>query len=151
VASQQAVGKMIAIAHQQDRPLRGVAHLAGALRDRTLDDLTWENMQEVLNAKVNGAWNLHLATSECPLDFFLCFSSTASAFGSPGQANYAAANAFLDALAHHRSALGLPALTINWGPWAERGMAARLGAEAIARRLANGIADISPDAGLVVM
>src|SRR5262249_32837728 len=71
-----------------------------------------------------GAWNLHRLTARASLDFFVCFSSLASLVGSPGQSNYAAANAGLDAFVHYRRRLGLPALSINWGPWAEVGMAA---------------------------
>jgi acyl carrier protein len=92
-----------------------------------------------------------MASRHCPLDYFVCFSSTASALGSPGQANYAAANAFLDALAHHRDALGLPALTVNWGAWAEAGMAARLGQQAAARRAAQGIGDLDTETALHIL
>ena len=74
--------------------------------------------------KVLGAWNLHQATKGLPLDHFVCFSSMAALVGSPGQTNYAAANAFIDALIHVRRAAGLVGLAINWGPWAEIGMAA---------------------------
>jgi myxalamid-type polyketide synthase MxaB len=151
ITSVEAVEQLISIAHQQDRPLRGIVHTAGVLRDGLLKGLTWEDTRQVLAPKVEGAWNLHLASRRCPLDFFLCFSSTASVLGSAGQANYAAANAFLDALAYHRQALGLPGLTINWGPWAEVGMAARLGSEAAARRTAHGVDDIEPELGLQMM
>jgi myxalamid-type polyketide synthase MxaB len=151
IASLEQVRTLIGVADRQDLPLRGIVHAAGVLRDRLLQEMSWEDMQEVLSPKVDGAWNLHLASRACPLDFFLCFSSTASTLGSAGQGNYAAANAFLDALAHQRRAQGLPALSINWGPWAEAGMAARLGEEAARRRAAHGIGDMTPEAGLRVM
>ena len=106
-------------------PLRGVIHAAGVLDDHLLLNLDAENFRRVLAPKVLGAWNLHTLTADLPLDFFVVFSSVASVLGSPGQANYAAANAFLDGLAHDRRSRGLPCLSINWGPWAEVGMAAR--------------------------
>lgn len=104
--------------------LRGVIHAAGVLRDRTLLELSVEAMRAVAAPKVWGAWNLHQATRDDALDFFVLYSSAASMLGSPGQANYAAANAFLDALAFARQRLGLPALSISWGPFAEAGLAA---------------------------
>jgi acyl transferase domain-containing protein/acyl-CoA synthetase (AMP-forming)/AMP-acid ligase II/NADPH:quinone reductase-like Zn-dependent oxidoreductase/acyl carrier protein len=106
-------------------PLRGVIHAAGALDDHLFLNLDAESFRRVLAPKVLGAWNLHSLTADLPLDFFVVFSSVASVLGSPGQANYAAANAFLDGLAHDRRSHGLPCLSINWGPWAEVGMAAR--------------------------
>jgi myxalamid-type polyketide synthase MxaB len=106
-------------------PLRGVIHAAGVLDDHLLLNLDAESFRRVLAPKVLGAWNLHTLTADLPLDFFVVFSSVASVLGSPGQANYAAANAFLDGLAHDRRSRGLPCLSINWGPWAEVGMAAR--------------------------
>jgi myxalamid-type polyketide synthase MxaB len=151
ITSSEDLRTLIGIAHPPDLPLRGIVHAAGVLRDRLLHAMSWEDMEQVLAPKVEGAWNLHLASRDCPLDFFVGFSSTASTLGSAGQANYAAANAFLDALAHQRRAAGLPALSINWGPWAETGMAARLGEEAARRRAAHGIGDIAPEAGLRAM
>jgi NADPH:quinone reductase-like Zn-dependent oxidoreductase/acyl carrier protein len=106
-------------------PLRGVIHAAGVLDDHLLMNLDGESFRRVLAPKVLGAWNLHSLTAGLRLDFFVVFSSVASVLGSPGQANYAAANAFLDGLAHERRSRGLPCLSINWGPWAEVGMAAR--------------------------
>ncbi|HEX3377934.1 MAG TPA: SDR family NAD(P)-dependent oxidoreductase, partial [Candidatus Acidoferrales bacterium] len=106
-------------------PLRGIVHAAGVLDDHLFLKLEPESFKRVLAPKVLGAWNLHALTSDLPLDFFVLFSSVASVLGSPGQANYAAANAFLDGLAEDRRSRGLPCLSINWGPWAEVGMAAR--------------------------
>jgi NADPH:quinone reductase-like Zn-dependent oxidoreductase/acyl carrier protein len=106
-------------------PLCGVIHAAGVLDDHLLLNQDAESFRRVLAPKVLGAWNLHSLTMDLPLDFFVVFSSVASVLGSPGQANYAAANAFLDGLAHDRRSQGLPCLSINWGPWAEVGMAAR--------------------------
>jgi acyl carrier protein len=108
-------------------------------------------MVPVLAAKAGGAWHLDRATRDLPLDFFVMYSSVASVFGSPGQAGYAAANAFLDGLAHRRTAEGRPGLSVNWGPWAEVGMAASQD-EAIQRRRAEGGAEaISPADGLRVL
>ncbi|MFE8598039.1 type I polyketide synthase [Archangium violaceum] len=107
-------------------PLRGIFHSAGVLRDGTIGNQTAEHFREVMASKVQGAWNLHELSAGLELDFFVCFSSVASLIGTPGQSNYVAANAFLDALAHLRHAQGKPATTINWGSWAEAGMAARL-------------------------
>jgi phthiocerol/phenolphthiocerol synthesis type-I polyketide synthase C len=106
-------------------PLRGVVHAAGTLDDGILARLDERRLREVMAPKVEGAWNLHALTLDTALDFFVLFSSAASLLGSPGQAHYAAANAFLDALAWHRRAEGRPALSINWGPWAEVGLATR--------------------------
>jgi pimeloyl-ACP methyl ester carboxylesterase/aryl carrier-like protein len=106
--------------------LRGVVHCAGILDDGAITGQTRERFARVFAPKAQGAWNLHLLTRRMPLDFFVLYSSVTSIFGSPGQANYAAANAYLDALAHVRRREGLPAISINWGPWADVGMAARL-------------------------
>jgi acyl carrier protein len=128
-------------------PLRGVIHAAGVLDDGTLRNLDWSRFESVARPKVAGAWNLHRATLGDPLDFFVLYSSAASLLGSSGQANYVAANAFLDALAHHRRASGLPALSIDWGGWDEAGMAARLGDGQRSRLVQTGIALIDPVMG----
>jgi NADPH:quinone reductase-like Zn-dependent oxidoreductase/acyl carrier protein len=107
--------------------LRGIIHAAGVLADGVMFDMDLDQLDKPLRPKVQGAWNLHTATIDHPLDFFVLFSSVACVLGSPGQANYAAANAFLDSLAAHRKSHGLPALSINWGPWADSGMAAEAG------------------------
>jgi myxalamid-type polyketide synthase MxaC len=96
------------------------------LDDGILLNQDWNRFSSVMAPKVQGAWNLHLATSGLSLDFFVMFSSAAGMLGSPGQANYAAASAFLDALAIYRSSLGLKSLSVDWGPWNEFGMAADL-------------------------
>ena len=104
-------------------PLRGILHAAGVLDDGILAEQNWERFAHVLAPKIAGSWNLHQLTQDLSLDFFVCFSSLASLIGSPGQGNYAAANAFMDALMCFRSSQGFPGLSINWGPWAETGMA----------------------------
>ncbi len=104
------------------RPLAGVIHAAGVLDDGLMTDQSWERFEKVLAPKVIGATLLHEATKSLPLDFFILYSSAASVLGSPGQSNYATANAYLDGLAWQRRAMGLPSLSINWGPWTE-GMA----------------------------
>ncbi|WP_037584475.1 SDR family NAD(P)-dependent oxidoreductase, partial [Stigmatella aurantiaca] len=120
-------------------PLVGVLHAAGLLDDGTLQELTEERFLKVMEPKVKGTWNLHLLTKDLPLDFFVCFSSMASALGSLGQGNYAAANAFMDALMHQRRALGQPGLSINWGSWASVGMAATLDPQHRKQAAARGI------------
>ncbi len=104
-------------------PLRGVIHAAGALDDGTLIQQNWSRFQTVMKSKIQGAWHLHHLTRHMRLDFFALFSSIASLFGSRGQSNHAAANTFMDVLAYHRIEQGLPAISINWGAWAEVGAA----------------------------
>jgi acyl transferase domain-containing protein/acyl carrier protein len=111
------------------RPLRGVLHMAGVLDDRSLLEQSEESMRKVMRPKWQGAWNLHSLTLNQPLDFFVLFSSAAVSIGSPGQSNYAAANATLDALARYRQARGLCGLSVQWGPWNAAGMAASLRAD----------------------
>jgi hypothetical protein len=122
-------------------PLRGVIHAAGVLREALVANHSADSFASVMAPKVRGGWELHRFTRGLPLDFFVCFSSMASLTGSPGQANYAAANAFLDSLATMRRAEGLPAVSIQWGPWAEVGMAAGL-------EFGAGIEKLSIDDGL---
>jgi acyl transferase domain-containing protein len=124
-----------------DPALAGVAHCAGCLEDAVLTNQHEESFRRVLAAKVAGSWNLHVETLAMGLDFFVGFSSAASITGARGQANYAAANAFLDALAHHRRALGLPGISVNWGSWPDVGMTARARAGA---STVPGLGTISP-------
>ena len=110
---------------QLQRPLRGVFHLAGTLEDRSLLDTSPESLNRVFAPKARGALNLHRATTDRDLDYFVLFSSIASTFGNLGQINYSGASAFLDGLASWRRRRGLPALSYNLGPVTEVGMAAR--------------------------
>jgi len=107
-------------------PLKGIFHAAGTLADAPLIKQNAASYKNVFAAKVQGAWYLHEATKDIDLDYFVLFSSFASLNGSPTQSNYAAANSFLDGLAHYRQQLGLKAQSINWGPWKETGMAKNL-------------------------
>jgi hybrid polyketide synthase/nonribosomal peptide synthetase FtdB len=106
-------------------PVRGVIHSAGTVQDQVMVKMTDDQLDRVLQPKVGGAWSLHRAFADWPLDFFVLFSSVSSVVVTAGQGNYAAGNAFLDGLAHYRRASGLPALSINWGPW-DTGMIAQL-------------------------
>jgi acyl carrier protein len=103
-------------------PLQGIVHAAGVPGFQTLEKLEWNTFESVLRPKVLGTWVLHQLTQEMNLDFFVNFSSISSVWGSKGQSHYVAANHFLDIWSHYRRGLGLPALSINWGPWAGGGM-----------------------------
>ncbi|MEY2832448.1 MAG: hypothetical protein RLZZ574_1706, partial [Cyanobacteriota bacterium] len=128
-----------------DFPIKGIIHAAGVLKDGLLQNQTWEGFDRVIAPKVKGAWNLHQITKNLELDFFVLFSSVASLIGSPGQSNYTVANAGLDAIARYRRSLNLPALSINWGAWADSGMAVEQGFQV------KGLNLIEPDAGLVAL
>ncbi len=112
-----------------NRPLGGIVHAAGTLADAPVSGQSWAGIEKALAPKLYGGWLLHRMAAGLPgRPFFIAYSSVAAVVGSAGQSNYAAANAFLDALANWRSAHSLPALSVNWGPFADVGMAARLGA-----------------------
>ena len=129
-------------------PLKGVIHCAGVLEDGILEQMEWSRFTAVTAAKVKGAWLLHQYTRDCALDLFVVHSSLLSLTGSAGQANYTAANAFLDALVALRARSGQAALGINWGPWSEAGMAASRGARGAAMWQARGVRLLAPAAGL---
>jgi len=119
---------------QEGRELRGIIHAAGVLDDGVLMGQKWARFERVMRGKVMGAWNLAELTRGKELDFFVMFSSAASLLGSPGQGNYAAANAYLDGLAAARERRGEVGLSINWGAWGEVGLAAH---EHVARNIAG--------------
>jgi acyl carrier protein len=107
---------------RMDPPLKGIIHAAGTSTPRPLRDLDVTALDEALAAKTTGAWILHELSRDIPIEFFVCYSSIAAVWGSTGLAHYAAANHFLDGLAHYRHATGLPAMSINWGRLWLRGM-----------------------------
>ncbi|WP_238432044.1 type I polyketide synthase [Streptomyces cavernae] len=132
-------------------PLTAVVHAAGRLDDGVVATMTEEQLHRVLAAKVDGAWHLHELTRDLDLASFTLFSSAAGLFGGAGQANYAAGNAFLDALAQHRRAHGLPGQSLAWGAWtASGGMAGTLDDTAVRRMTRNGFAPITDGAGLAL-
>jgi len=151
VSDTQQLAELLAHIDNTLPPLRGIVHAAGVVDFCGLWQQDWTRFSRGLAAKVQGTWNLHSLTGDRPLDFFVCFSSLASLLGSHGLASYGAANEFMDAIAHHRRSLGLPALSINWGPWAETGMNARLDADHRQRLSAWGLAEIAPDRGLALL
>lgn len=128
-------------------PLKGIIHGAGVLEDGVLLHQDWAKFAKVMKPKVEGAWNLHRLTQDIALDLFVLFSSATSILGTPGQGNYSAANGFLDSLSHYRQGQGAIALSINWGPWAEMGLAAGVG-----KRMAMlGIEPIQSPQGLQIL
>ncbi|MFE9661487.1 amino acid adenylation domain-containing protein [Streptomyces sp. NPDC005955] len=150
VADRDDVAAVLAL-FDEKRPLRGVVHAAGVLDDGLLTDLTPERLDSVFRPKVDGLWQLHELTRGMELDFFVMFSSISSVMGTPGQGNYAAANAFMDALAHLRRAEGLTAASVAFGPWEGEGMAAGLSEFDRARFARLGLDRLAPDEGLELL
>ena len=146
VSDEVALGGLLEFIRKDGPPLRGVVHSAGVLDDGVLSQQDVNRFSRVFGPKVQGAWLLDRLTRCDPLDWFVMFSSAAAVLGSPGQTNYAAANAFLDLLARERCARGLPGLSINWSAWAGVGLAADRGL--IDRLAAQGVGAIKPSQGV---
>ena len=142
---------IVEIINSHQSEIKGIIHAAGILDDALLENLSWERFAKVLQPKQIGAWNLHLATKDLDLDWFVCFSSIASAFGSAGQSNYAAANGFMDNLMAYRRSQGLPGTTINWSIWDRGGMAANLSEQQQQRLQQQGLSAIAPEQGLKIL
>ena len=146
VADATELDRVVATVEEGGAILRGVVHAAGVTEDATLLHQNWPRWLAVFAAKVVGTWNLHRLTEDRPLDAFVLFSSAAGVLGSAGQANYAAANAFVEALALHRRYRGLAAVCISWGPWSEVGMSTR--GNTLARLAEYGLHGFGTEAGL---
>ncbi|MCM6776658.1 type I polyketide synthase [Nocardia sp. CDC159] len=158
IADPAAVRALLANIPRQ-HPLTAIYHLAGSIDDGLVESLTPNRLDAVLRPKADGAWHLHEATAHLPLAEFVLFSSAAGILGSPGQGNYAAANTFLDALAHHRHSMGLPATAIAWGLWeqptgltralgdADRARLGRTGLAGLATAEATALLDAARDSG----
>ncbi|MFJ5226339.1 amino acid adenylation domain-containing protein [Streptomyces sp. NPDC088400] len=150
ITDEQALAAWLDAYRDQDAPpVRGVFHLAGHVQDTLVRDMDRTVFDSVLAPKAAGAWLLHRLLRDAPLDHFVLFASVASLLTTTGQTNYAAGNAFLDALAHHRRARGLPALSLDWGPWAT-GMIEDLNLVEH-YRVSRGMSSLAPSAGMAVL
>ena len=145
ISQEEQVRRLLAGIETSLPPLRESSTSAGVLDDGVILQQTWQRFSRVMAPKVMGSWHLHTQTKNQPLDFFVMFSSAASLLGSPGQSNHASANAFLDALAYHRKANGLPGLSINWGAWSEIGAARGQVGERVKMK---GMETIAPQEGI---
>jgi acyl transferase domain-containing protein/NADPH:quinone reductase-like Zn-dependent oxidoreductase/acyl carrier protein len=148
VADAQDLSRVVARLSERHPPVGGIIHAAGVLADAPAAKQTWESINQVFRSKLYGTWLLHQAAASFPnLRFFVVYSSISSVIGAAGQGNYAAANAFMDVLMHWRAGRKLPGLSINWGPWAEVGMAANLTAQQIRGIEERGVRFVKPAEG----
>ena len=150
VSVRAEVDALVAAASALGR-LAGVFHAAMVLDDGAIEALDAERFTRVLGPKADGAWHLHQATAACALDHFVLMSSIASTIGTPGQGNYAAANAYLDELAEHRRSAGLPATSINWGVLDDVGVVARASADQRRKILNQGVRAMSSQRALELL
>jgi phthiocerol/phenolphthiocerol synthesis type-I polyketide synthase C len=121
IAAPETAEHLVKVIEDAGFPVRGILHSAAVFEDQIVLNMSKSAVKRVFRAKVSGAWRLHTATAHLDLDWWLAFSSAASLLGSPGQGAYAAANSWLDGLVAYRRSRGLPAVGINWGPWAQVG------------------------------
>jgi acyl transferase domain-containing protein/acyl-CoA synthetase (AMP-forming)/AMP-acid ligase II/acyl carrier protein len=151
VADRERLAELVNELKASGPPLRGILHAAAALEDGLLVSQTASRFRSVLAPKAAGAFHLHELTQGLCLDFFVLYSSATTLLGSPGLANYVAANAFLDALAHHRHRLGLPALSVNWGVFSGVGLGTIQVEKRATRMVEHGIRSIAPEEGLQIL
>jgi polyketide synthase 12 len=151
VADREALAAVLDQHVPDERPLTAVFHTAGVLDDGVIGSLNPERIDNVFRPKVDAGIVLHELTAEREIGAFVLFSSIVGVMGNAGQASYAAANAFLDALAAHRQANGLPATSLAWGPWGGEGMAARLSDADRARMRRRGLVPLAPSDGLALL
>jgi NAD(P)-dependent dehydrogenase (short-subunit alcohol dehydrogenase family)/acyl carrier protein len=151
VTDEKAMRALLAEAAASMPPLRGVIHAAGRFGGTVLSELSWDRFNEVLDIKVAGTFLVHELTKRLPLDFFVSYSSASAVIGSHGQAAYVAANAFQDALSHHRVRSGLPGLAINWGSWAETGVVQSLPEQSRRALRDRGMGEIAPREAVEVL
>jgi NAD(P)-dependent dehydrogenase (short-subunit alcohol dehydrogenase family)/acyl carrier protein len=145
ISRQNDVRRLMRTISKNFTPLKGVVHSVGVLDDGILAQLDWDRFARVFEPKVYGSWLLHENTKSLELDFFILQSSVLSLLGSAGQANYSASNTFVDSLAAHRRAAGLPAMAINWSAWSGGGLATASGARGEAMWSSLGVKFVSPD------
>lgn len=151
VCSKKDLRRILALIEMEMPPLGGVIHAAGVVDDALLIRQDDNRMARVLEPKVAGSWNLHCLTREIPLDFMVFFSSMSALLGTPGQSAYAAANAFMDELAHLKHREGCKTISINWGGWADMGMAAALDSGELQRMKDAGTELLKPEDALDMM
>jgi acyl transferase domain-containing protein/acyl carrier protein len=149
IGTETGVSSLFASVAADPRPLKGIIHCAGAIDDAAITRQTPASLAHAFAAKARGAWLLHQHSAGYLLDFFVLYSSAAALIGSPGQSNYAAANCYLDALAHYRRARGQVALSMNWGLWTQTGLAVKRDVVQAGETL--GAIPITPERGMAVL